>query len=169
MVSSLPTSVTRSLLLVLALSLLATASGCYRFALSDIEPGSVYLVALTNRTFYREFDEQLNSDLAAVFARTSGFTIAKNREGADLIVSGEIQSVSKSVIRTGEGSMPLEYLYGCLVSVQVHDTRKETQRTLEVKRSWRYLPPYGEDELTALTGLSLFMAEETVRSITRQW
>jgi hypothetical protein len=163
-----PRTFTKTALLLLV-SLPVLVSGCYRFALSDLEPGSVFVGAFINQTFYRTFDERHNSDLASAFARTSGFTIASDQEAARYSVTGEIKSVSKSVIRTGEGSMPLEYLYGCTLVVTIADRRKDSKQTIEVKRSWRYVPPYGEDESTSLAGLSVFMAEETVRSITRQW
>ncbi|MDZ7816046.1 MAG: LPS assembly lipoprotein LptE [Planctomycetota bacterium] len=154
-----------SLPLLLALILLC---GCYRPALTDIPPGTVYIDGLRNETFYYGLDEKLNRELSYAVNRTGSLKIVNDGDVSDYVLGGTIKSVYKDVIRTGEDDLPLEYRYRCVLHI-VFEGERIARRSFDMIRSWRYIPPYGETQESVLDRLTVFLAEEVARTVVTSW
>ena len=154
-----------SVLLLLAVVLLC---GCYRPALTDIPPGTVYIEGLRNKTFYYGLDEKLNHKLADAVNRTGQLRIVNEPSSSDYVLGGTIQSVYKDVIRTGEDDLPLEYSYRCVMQI-TFEGENAPARSFEMTRSWRYIPPYGETQESVLDRLTTYLAEEIARALVTSW
>ncbi|MFA4986706.1 MAG: LPS assembly lipoprotein LptE [Candidatus Brocadiia bacterium] len=155
-------------LIVFVLSL--SFAGCYRVSLSDLPSGTVYVKTFSNETFYREFDELLNTALAEVLSRRSRLRRVSDEQAADYVLSGGITSIVKRVLRTGESDTPLEYSFSCTLEyrlVRRGETKDASRRKID--RSHRDVPSLNETQASTLDQLAVYMAEELVRDMQNSW
>lgn len=154
---------------ILVLLLLSTV-GCYKVSLSDTPSDSIYTRAFSNLTFFHRFDETFNLDLRQILANSSVFKVSEDPDKATYLLDGEIDSITKKIIRSGRDELPLEYQFRCrLTYTFTRQAESSKPSTRSLTRSWRYLPPYGETEESVLGKLSKFLAEELVRDLQIDW
>ena len=147
------------------------ACGCsYRMEISELAPGSIFVKSFRNKTFYHGFDENFNFALHQVLLIQGSFEPVNDESVSDYILSGDIASIGKSVIRSGKNNLPIEYQFKCKIMYILEGKQGDkfvTRRSLT--RSWRYIPPIGETEQSVLGKLSLFLAEELLRDMQQNW